>query len=155
MSCPTTYNFIIDWLHTCFPCERFGWWRRPRAKHIGLHSATCLRHCETMDSYMVYNCGPNFIRDSLVSSCSSASSPYSTTTLPYYYSSSSSSSRQLPLLIYLAKCLHVQKLYWCCMVKLFKYMLAAFTVMDSTCWGTKHTVWLVIWVVWNSSFVNN
>ena len=78
-----------------------------RAGHIRLHSTTCLHHCEAMVDNMVYKCEPNFIRDNMGSSCSSVSSPYSTTTHPY--SSSSSSSR---LFIYLARCLHVQKLYW-------------------------------------------
>ena len=62
-----------------------------------------LRHCEVMVDNMAYKCGLKFIRDSMVSSCSLASSPYFTTTYPYPFSSFSSSlSRQLPLFIYLA-----------------------------------------------------
>lgn len=32
-------------------------------RHIGLHSATCLRHCEAMVDNVVCNCDLNFIRD--------------------------------------------------------------------------------------------
>ena len=103
-------------------------------------SATCLCHCEAMVDNMVCKCGPNFIEDSMVSVCSSASSPYSITTHPYSSSSSSSSSsRQLPLFIYLARCLHVPKLYWSWSSSIHT-CLATVTIMDSTCQVTKHIV---------------